>query len=404
MIVMLSKYRHQRKQKFSIDVMTMKIGVDIRCLASGKRTGVEEYTLQILENIFLRDRENTYILFLNVYKDTAVDLDWVKRYPNVLVKRFRIPNKLLNFCLWYFRWPKIDRMLGGVDIFFVPNMNFVAVSKSARLFVTAHDLSFERYPEMFSWKRRLWHTLVNFRDLCRRADHIFTVSESTKTDVCEMYSISPKKVSAMLSGVSSKFMMMNRNASELIAVKKKYALPYHFILYLGTIEPRKNIVAIIRAYNQLQKTGDAELCKYALVIAGTCGWKCDKIFREIENSPFRAHIIVTDFVADEDKSALYNLAGLFVYPSFFEGFGLPPVEAMASGTPIIVSCTSCFPEVVGNAGIIIDPYQPDDLFRAMREVLLRKDLYETLSKRGLARAKELNWQKPAQDILRYFRG
>ncbi|MDD5083471.1 MAG: glycosyltransferase family 1 protein [Candidatus Moranbacteria bacterium] len=382
----------------------MKIGIDIRCLASGKRTGVEEYTMQLLENIFLRDRENTYILFLNLYKDTDVDLGFVEQYPNVFVKRFRIPNKLLNFCLWYFRFPKIDRLLGGVDMFFMPNMNFIAVSKGVKLFVTAHDLSFERYPEMFSWKRRFWHILVNFRYLCRRAHHIFAVSESTKTDVVILYDIPEKKVSTMLSGVSSKFMVMNRNSPELIAVKEKYKLPYKFILYLGTIEPRKNIVAIIRAYDQLQKTGDAELQKYALVIAGVCGWKCDEIFREIERSPYREQIIVTDFVDDEDKPALYNLSSLFVYPSFFEGFGLPPAEAMRCGIPVIVSFTSSFPEVVGSAGIMIDPYQPDDLFHAMQEVLLSKDLHDALGKKGVERSKELNWQKTAQDIIRHFRG
>lgn len=360
--------------------------------------------MQLLENIFLRDRENTYILFLNLYKDTDVDLGFVEQYPNVFVKRFRIPNKLLNFCLWYFRFPKIDRLLGGVDMFFMPNMNFIAVSKGVKLFVTAHDLSFERYPEMFSWKRRFWHILVNFRYLCRRAHHIFAVSESTKTDVVILYDIPEKKVSTMLSGVSSKFMVMNRNSPELIAVKEKYKLPYKFILYLGTIEPRKNIVAIIRAYDQLQKTGDAELQKYALVIAGVCGWKCDEIFREIERSPYREQIIVTDFVDDEDKPALYNLSSLFVYPSFFEGFGLPPAEAMRCGIPVIVSFTSSFPEVVGSAGIMIDPYQPDDLFHAMQEVLLSKDLHDALGKKGVERSKELNWQKTAQDIIRHFRG
>lgn len=383
--------------------MAMKIGIDIRCLASGKRTGVEEYTIQLLENMFVRDRENTYILFLNVYKQEEIDLEWVKKYPNVSVKRFRWPNKLLNFCLWYLRWPKVDRMIGGVDIFFMPNMNFIAVSSKAKLFVTAHDLSFERYPETFSWKRRIWHLLVNFRDLCRRAHHIFAVSESTKTDIVNLYKVPEKKISAMLSGVSSRFTVLNRNSPELLKVKEKYGLPYKFILYLGTIEPRKNIIALIRAYNQLQKTGDAELEKYSLVIAGVRGWKCDKIFEEIEKSEFKEKIIVTDFIADEDKSALYNLANLFVYPSFFEGFGLPPIEAMCCGVPVIVSFTSSFPEVIGNAGVMIDPYQPEDLFRAMQEILLHKDLQDMLRKRGLDRSRELNWQKVVQDIARHFR-
>jgi glycosyltransferase involved in cell wall biosynthesis len=219
-----------------------------------------------------------------------------------------------------------------------------------------------------------------------------------------IYGIPEKKVSAMLSGVSSKFTMMNRNSQELLVVKEKYGLPYKFILYLGTIEPRKNIVALIRAYNRLQETDNEELHKYALVIAGVSGWKCAEIFNEIETSPFREHIIVTDFVDDDDKPALYNLASLFVYPSFFEGFGLPPAEAMRCGVPVIVSFTSSFPEVVGDAGIMIDPYQPEDIFQAMQEVLLHKKLHDTLSKRGLERAKELNWQKAAQDVSRHFRG
>ena len=352
----------------------------------------------------MRDRENTYILFVNLYQNIEVDLEWIKPYPNVFVKRFRIPNKILNFSLWYFRYPKLDRLIGGVDIFFMPNMNFVAVSKDVKLFVTAHDLSFERYPEMFSWKRRLWHTLVHFRGLCRRADHIFAVSESTKNDIITLYGIPEKQVSSTLSGVSNKFTIMNRNHPDLLRVKDQYALPYKFILYLGTIEPRKNIVAVIRAYNQLQSLQDGNLSKYALVIAGAPGWKCASIFEEIEKSPYKEHIIVTDFVSDEDKSALYNLASLFVYPSFFEGFGLPPAEAMRCGIPVIVSCTSSFPEVVGSAGIMVDPYQPDDLFVAMKEVLLHKSLHESLSKKGLERSKELNWQKTAQEISRYLRG
>lgn len=381
----------------------MKIGIDIRCLADGRRTGVEEYTIHLLENIFLRDRQNTYILFLNAYKDPRADLEWVKKYPNVSIKRFRWPNKLLNFCLWYLRWPKLDRMIGGVDIFFMPNMNFAAVSSKAKLFVTAHDLSFERYPETFSWKRRLWHTFVNFRDLCRRAHHIFAVSESTKSDLVDLYRLPAKKITATLSGVSERFMSMDRNDPELLRVKGKYALPYRFILYLGTIEPRKNLVALIRAYGLLRSQGDAEMEKYSLVIAGSRGWKCVDIFDEIERSEFRDSIVVTDFIEDEDKPALYNLASLFVYPSFFEGFGLPPVEAMACGVPVIVPMNSSFPETVASAGIMIDVYQPEDVFSAMWGILSDRELQETLRKRGLDCARELDWQKTAQDVLRRFR-
>jgi glycosyltransferase involved in cell wall biosynthesis len=381
----------------------MKIGIDIRCLAEGKRTGVEEYTVQLLESVFIQDRENEYLLFLSGYKEPKADLRWTEKYPNVSVKRFRWPNKLLNFCLWYLRWPKLDLLLGGTDLFFMPNLNFAAFSSRTKVCVTAHDLSFERYPETFSWKRRLWHSFVNFRALCRRADRILAVSESTRQDLIDLYRISKQKVQTVQSGVSDRFRPIDRNSVELLRTKEKYGLPYQFILYLGTVEPRKNLVSLIRAYNLLQKSGSSDLQRYHLVIAGEQGWKCREILEEIERSEFRDKILLIGFVADEDKPALYNLSGLFVYPSFFEGFGFPPVEAMRSGVPIVVSNTSSFPEVVADAGVLIDPYQPQELYQAMKEVLSSRELRESLGKKGLQRSKEFSWYRAAQSVLRLWR-
>lgn len=381
----------------------MKIGVDIRCLADGQRTGVQEYTIQLLENIFIRDRENTYVLFLNTYKKIKVDLRWVEKYPNVSIRYFHWPNKILNFCFWYFHWPRVDVMLGGVDMFFMPNLNFIAVSPKVKLYVTAHDLSFEYYPETFSWRRRLWHSFVNFRSICRRAYHIFAISESTKNDLMRLYGIPEKKISKILNGVSSKFQVMSRNDGKLIEMRQKYDLPYKFILYLGTIEPRKNVASIVRAFNLLQTEGDDELKKCSLVIAGVKGWKYEEIFDEIERSPFKNKIILTDFITDDEKLMLYNLASVFVYPSLFEGFGLPPVEAMRCGVPVIVSNTSSFSEVIGDAGIMIDPFQPQEIWYALREVLSSKYMQDTLIQRGLSRTSELNWQKMAQEVLKRWK-
>ena len=154
----------------------MRIGIDIRCLAEGKRTGVEEYTLALLQELFLHDQENEYILFFNAWRKETPDFSWVKQFPRVTLRIFHYPNKLLNLSLWYFGFPKIDRLLGGTDVFFLPNLNFIAVSNDTRLVVTAHDLSFELYPELFSWKQRLWHFLVHFRQVIHRANKIIAVS------------------------------------------------------------------------------------------------------------------------------------------------------------------------------------------------------------------------------------
>ncbi|MEK7182050.1 MAG: glycosyltransferase, partial [Patescibacteria group bacterium] len=157
----------------------MRIGIDVRCLAEGKRTGVEEYTISLLEKLLETDKENEYVLFFNAWRKKVPDFSWATRYPNVTLRAFHFPNKLFNLMIWYLGWPKLDTLIGGTDIFFLPNLNFASVSRKTKLVVTAHDLSFEMFPETFSWRQRLWHFLVNFRGLLRRADRIIAVSQST---------------------------------------------------------------------------------------------------------------------------------------------------------------------------------------------------------------------------------
>ncbi|MDO8565693.1 MAG: glycosyltransferase family 1 protein [Candidatus Moranbacteria bacterium] len=380
----------------------MRIGIDIRCLAEGKRTGVEEYTLALLEGLFLRDTENEYVLFFNAWRKTHLDFGWVTKYPNVTLKIFRFPNKLLNLSLWYLRFPKLDKLLGGTDIFFLPNLNFASVSRKTRLVVTAHDLSFELFPETFSFKRRLWHFFINFRRLALSADKVIAISQSTKDDLMAQYGVSGEKIIVIQSGIGKQFHVMSRNDQELLRVKEKYHLPYKFILSLATFEPRKNILALIKAYEALLRLGHTALDKYALVIAGTRGWKNEEVFATIAHSPYREKILLPGFIADADKAALYNLASVFVYPSLYEGFGFPPLEAMACGVPVIVSHSSSLPEIVGNAGVLIDPYQPDELLQALHQVLTDQELTDTLHKKSETRATLFSWEKTVEETLSVF--
>jgi glycosyltransferase involved in cell wall biosynthesis len=383
----------------------MRIGIDVRCLAEGKRTGVEEYVIGLLGELFNQDTENEYVLFFNArrYGIPEIVTQWADEHPHVSVRAFRFPNKLLNLLFWYLSWPKLDRLVGGTDIFFLPNLNFAAVSRKTKLVVTAHDLSFELYPETFSWQRRFWHFLVDFRRLVRRADRIIAVSQSTKSDLSARYGIPASRITVIHSGIDPRFAPLSRNDESLLAVKERYQLPYRFILSLGTFEPRKNVVALVRAYEALMDLKDPVLSRYQLVLAGTRGWKCEDIYRTIEQSPYRSKIILTGFVDDRDKPALYNLAAVFAYPSIYEGFGFPPLEAMASGVPTIVSHSSSLPEVVGDAGIMIDPYRPDELFRALEETLRDQELLRSLRERGLARAAAFSWSRTAEQTLELFR-
>jgi glycosyltransferase involved in cell wall biosynthesis len=385
----------------------MKIGIDIRCLAKGGRTGVEEYTLQLLYNLFEIDKKNEYILFLNAYKKIRLDLSWIKKYPNVKLKKFHFPNKLLNLFFWYFSWPKIDKLLKGVDIFFMPNIIFGGVGKKTKLILTIHDLSFEKYPSFFSLKRRWWHLFINPRKICRQAEKIITVSNSTARDIARVYKIKSDKIYSISSAIPDHFKIIDKNSQQLIEIKEKYNLPFKFILFLGTIEPRKNIIGLIRAYDKLQefaeKTNDDELKKYKLVIAGAKGWLSEKIFSEIKNSKFREKIILPGFIGDKDKAAIYNLATLFVYPSFYEGFGFPPLEAMGCGLPVITSNNSSLPEICNNAAISIDPDKPDEIFESIKKILSDKKLYQKMIEDGLNNSKKFNWENTARKTLEVFK-
>ncbi|MFA6383485.1 MAG: glycosyltransferase family 1 protein [Parcubacteria group bacterium] len=381
----------------------MKIGIDVRCLIEGRRTGVEEYTLNLLKNLFKIDTKNEYVLFLNSFRAPKTDLSWIEEYPNVRIKRFMYPNKLLNFLFWYLRWPKIDKMLGGADIVFLPNIIFGSVSSDAKMLVTIHDLSFERYGETFSRKRRFWHMFINTKDICRRAAGIIAVSASTRSDLVSLYKIKAEKIDVVHSGIDEKFRPIDRNTTELIQIKEKYGLPYKFILYFGTIEPRKNLIGIIRAFNQLQsyalENNNEEMSRHSLVIAGQTGWLAGDIYAEINQSKFRDKIKIINSIPDADKEYIFNLASLFVYPSFFEGFGFPPLEAMRCGIPTIVSNNSSLPEIAGKGAVMVEPEKADELYAAMKEILLSKELQEMLRAEGIKKAESFKWKNTALEFL-----
>jgi glycosyltransferase involved in cell wall biosynthesis len=293
-------------------------------------------------------------------------------------------------------------MLGGLDVFFMPNINFVALSDKVKLVLTVHDLSYEIFPETFSFKRLAWHHFINPRKLCRRADKIIAVSDSSKNDIVSRYQINEVKVERIYNGVSVEMEQLDRNNPKLIEVKELYHLPFNFIFYLGTIEPRKNIAAIVKAYDHLRSLNNPQLERYKLVIAGGKGWKINSILDVMRKAKFTDDIIFTSCITNEDKAAVYTLSSLFVYPSFFEGFGIPVLEAMRCGVPVITSNCSALPEIVDAGAIMIDPDKPDELFLAMKEVLLNRELHSQLQQQGLRQAIRFNWRTSARETLGIF--
>lgn len=375
----------------------MTIGVDLRVLARNARTGVEEYTIDLLSRMISLKPELKYRFFYNAFNKTPLDFKWAK-LPNAEIRDFKIPNRFVFDPLArFFNLPKVDRLLGGADVFFSPHFLLTPLSKNCRRVLTIHDLSFLRYPEFFSFSKRLWHESLNIKKQVLAADRLIVPSRSTKADLINFYGAKEEKIAVVYHGVSPEFKVIGKTDVRLKAVKKKYALPDKFILYLGTVEPRKNILGLIRAFEVLKRgenRGDLNL-----VIVGGFGWLYKDVLGAAKNSKFSGNIKFVTTTLPEERPYFYNLAELFVFPSFFEGFGLPILEAIACGTPVVTSANSSLPEVLGNAGLLIDPYDVEQICSAMKEILESRELRETLTERGIERAKNFTWEAAANKTL-----
>ncbi len=377
----------------------MKIAIDLRCLVDDRKTGVEEYARKATLFLIEKNPHTEFILFFNSFKKNKIDLEKIKKIPNVKVKYFHYPNKILNLLFCFFNWPKIDKLLGGVDIAFMPNINFISLSKKVKLILVVHDLSFERFPEFFSIKRRLWHFLINSRRLCQKANEIWAVSNSTKDDIEALYKINQKKIKIVYPPFDKNKFSIDDSSKEtfLRKIRKKYGLPEEFLLFFGTIEPRKNVISVIKSFDEIKKNKQYDnLC---LVISGAKGWLLGEAIEKIQKSKFSKKIILTDFVEEKDKSAIYAMAKILLFPSFFEGFGYPPLEAMSLKTPVITSNCSSLPEITRKGAILIDPYRHSEITQAVITLLRDSNFQEKYIKRGQEAIEKFSFFSPVIKLI-----
>jgi len=373
----------------------MRIGIDIRCLLESEPSGVAYYVKNLLQQLFLLDQKNQYFLFYNSYQ--RQNLSTIKNFShfhNVKICGFRYPNKILNATINFIHYPRIDFLLGGVDIFFAPNLEFISLSQHCKKIVTVHDLSFDLYPEFLSLKRKLWHRFINPKKFICSADKIIAVSHNTKNDLINLYHLPENKISVVHSGLN---IINNDSAVETCHGMSLQKLPKKYILTISTLEPRKNIESLIAAYKQLIK--QERFKDYYLCIAGPQGWKAKNIYafsRQEEKIRFFG------FITDQDKAALYAQASVFVYPSYYEGFGFPPLEALNYGAPVIASMNSSLPEVLGDAALYVNPYDVKEIEFALADILTDEALRKNLFNAGQEQLKKFNWTSAAEKTLAVF--
>jgi glycosyltransferase involved in cell wall biosynthesis len=263
--------------------------------------------------------------------------------------------------------------------------------------VTVYDLSFLRFPGSFRPLNRFY--LRQFTSWSvRRAHRVLAISESTRQDVIRLLGKPAEQVDVVHCGVDKRF--YPRGQAAVAAFRRKKGLPERFILFLGTLEPRKNVVSLLEAYAQLSASNVGSWP--VLVIAGAKGWFYEDIFAAVERLDLTERVIFSGYVPEEEKPLWYNAAELFVYPSLFEGFGLPPLEAMACGTPVIVCNTSSLPEVVGDAGIKVPPGDVSALAQAIAAMLHDQAGRAAWQERGLVQAERFSWHAAARQTVRVY--
>ncbi|MDP8922847.1 MAG: glycosyltransferase family 4 protein [Chloroflexota bacterium] len=263
--------------------------------------------------------------------------------------------------------------------------------------VTVYDLSFMRFPELFNRGNRLYLRTFTPPSL-RRADRVITISEHTKRDVVELCGVPPERVTPILLAADPRF--RPAPPDEVAAFRARKGLPDRFILYLGTLEPRKNVETLVRAYAELRRRGITD-CD--LVLAGARGWQYEPVFQLVESLGLGASVHFPGFVADAEQALWYSGAVIFAYPSLYEGFGLPLLEAMACGTPVVASRSSSLPEVVGEAGVLVNPSDSHELSAALYELLVSDERRASLRSAGLARARTFSWRRMANETVQVYR-
>lgn len=386
----------------------MRIAIDGRTIVP-TRSGVGIYTEQIVRSLLRLDDRHEYLLF------HVADVSWLEA-PNLTRIRIEGYDRMIANRWWENILLPGHLARHGIDVYFSPGFVLPTLPRlrplaahlplprhvgalfnsrrAVRYVVTIHDVIAAIHPEAFTPKMRMWQAIFN-RNAAAVADAIIAVSESSKRDFERLYRPRTRQISAVPNSVDERFARVTDIAT-LDRVTRRYSLPDSFVLYVGTVEPRKNLVGLARAYARLP---EAMRRRHPLVICGALGWHVDSILGDIDALQLSDTVKFIGFADHEDLPALYSLATIFAYPSLYEGFGYPPLEAMACGVPVITSNTSSLPEVVGDAAILVDPRDHVALADHLEHLLGDPALQATLGARGRDRAGQFRWDVTARRTL-----
>ena len=313
---------------------------------------------------------------------TAVPIPLSERWLTILWQRARLPLP-------------IEHWTGAIDVFHAPDF-VLPPARTSHTLVTVHDLSFRLHPEAAHERLRRYLESAVPRSL-RRVERVLADSRSTAHDLERLMHVPPDKIKVLYPAIGAQFRRVE-DAHLLGAVRARYGLPPRFVLHVGTIEPRKNLLRLIAAFEELRKQPDYR--DLGLVLAGKPGWLVEPILEQARMTP---GVVLTGAVADDDLPALYTLADVLAYPSLYEGFGFPPLEALACGTPAVTSNTSSLPELVADVALIVDPQDTAALATALKRALDDPAVAEAARTAGPKHAARFTWTETARQLLEVYR-
>lgn len=370
----------------------MHVGLNAHLLSlstSYRGAGINRYIYSLLQLLPDAGKQHRYTAFLG-------DKGASGAFPQLRAKVTSLPtgNPLLRI-LWEQTLQPMELLREGIEL--LHSLAFVQpLLLPCPGVITIYDLSFLLYPQRLHPLRRLylrWGTASS----ARKARRIIAISASTKRDIIRLLGVAESKVDIVPCGVDDDFEPL-QSQQALDDFRRRRHLPQQMILFLGTIEPRKNLTTLLAGYASLREKAQLP----PLIIAGPKGWHHQEVFSVAEDLGLDKDVIFPGYVPRDELPLWYNTADVFVYPSLYEGFGLPPLEAMACGTPVITSNTSSLPEVVGDAGMLVDPRSADELADAMQRVLSDGELRTEMRTKGLERARQFSWQKAAKETVSVY--
>lgn len=373
----------------------MRIGIDCRTILDPQKkgAGVEHYNYFLVKNLLAIDQKNEYILFFDsAFKETK---EFERK--NVKIKYFPF-SQYKNFLPFAYSHLLLSAFLNRekLDLFHSPTAT-APLAYSGNIVVTVHDLAIYHNKDWFPGNQA-FSVKIAVPQTLKKAKKIIAVSESTKWDIINIFKISPEKIKVVYEGVEK----VAINDDETRKIKEKFNLEKDFIFFVGTFEPRKNIINLIKAF--LRLTQNKELKgKINLVLAGKKGWKYKEIFEILKAKEAKENIKYLDYIDVKEKFILLKEAKVFVFPSFYEGFGVPVLEAMSLGTPVITSKNSSLTEVGGKAVIYIDPHNIEEIAESINKVLQDEELRQKMKEEGLIQIKKFSWEKCARETLEIYK-